>query len=53
MTAPQQRHGAEDESSLRPYLAILAVAVVTGLGLLLFLAGHRQEIMAMLTQLPT
>jgi hypothetical protein len=43
----------EDEGGIGPYLAIVVVAVVIGLGLAVYVVGYRDEIMAMLTQSPT
>lgn len=36
-----------------PYLTVVLVAVVISVGLVVYLAGYRSEIMAILTQSPT
>ena len=42
-----------DDGGLRVYALILAVAVVLGVGVLLYVAAYRQEIVAIVTQSPT
>jgi hypothetical protein len=42
-----------DSGGVRPYLAVLLVAAVIGIGLAVYIAGYRNEIMAILTQSPT
>jgi hypothetical protein len=44
---------SEDREALRPYLAILAAALVIGTVLLLYVAGSWDQIRAILTQSPT
>ena len=43
----------DEDRGIGPYLAILAVAAVIGLGLALYVVGYHDEIMAILTQAPT
>jgi hypothetical protein len=43
----------DDQGGIRPYLAVLLVAAVIGIGLAVYIAGYRNEIMAILTQSPT
>lgn len=49
MTAPM----SSDQGGIWPYLAVLLVAAIIGLGLAVYVAGYRTEIMAILTQSPT
>ena len=42
-----------DHQGIRPYLTILAVAVLIGRGLLLYLLRFMDEIRAIVTQSPT
>ena len=49
MTAPV----TNDSGGVWPYLAVLLVAAVIGIGLAVYVAGYRTEIMAILTQSPT
>lgn len=49
MTAPMN----DNQGGVWPYLAVLLVAAVIGLGLAVYVAGYRNEIMAILTQSPT
>jgi hypothetical protein len=44
---------AEEPGGTGPYLAILLVALAIGAGLALYVAGYRDEIVAILTQSPT
>ena len=41
------------ENALVPYLAVLAVGVIIGIAVLGYVALHRAEIIAILTQSPT
>jgi hypothetical protein len=43
----------DDEGGIGPYLAVVLAAVVIGVGLALYVAGYRDEILAILTQSPT
>ena len=43
----------EEGGGIGPYLAVLLVAIVVGLGLAVYVAGYRDEILAILTQSPT
>jgi hypothetical protein len=43
----------DDQGGIWPYLAVLLVAGVIGVGLAVYVAGYRNEIMAILTQSPT
>jgi hypothetical protein len=42
-----------DEGGIKPYLAVVLVAVVIVAALAIYVAGSRDEIMAILTQSPT
>jgi hypothetical protein len=54
MTVPPADRGNPDESGgLGPYVAILLVALAVGVGLAVYVAGYRDEIIAILTQSPT
>jgi hypothetical protein len=44
---------SEEPSGAGPYVAILLVALAIGAGLALYVAGYRDEIVAILTQSPT
>ncbi len=43
----------DDSGGIWPYLSVLLVAVVIGVALAIYVAGFRNEIMAILTQSPT
>lgn len=43
----------DEVGGIGPYLAILIVAVVIGVGLGIYVLGYRDEILAILTQSPT
>ena len=43
----------EEPGGTGPYIAILLVALAIGAGLALYVAGYRDEIVAILTQSPT
>jgi hypothetical protein len=43
----------EEDSGVAPYLAVIAVALVIGAGLAIYVFGYRDEIVAILTQSPT
>lgn len=43
----------DDPGGVWPYLSVLLVAAVLGIGLAVYVAGYRDEIMAILTQSPT
>jgi len=49
---PDLRQDDED-GGIGPYLAVLLVAVVLVVGLAIYVAGFREEIIAILTQSPT
>ena len=51
MSDPVNTEGRE--SALAPYLVVLAVGVVIGIAVLAYVALHRDEILAILTQSPT
>lgn len=51
--AVQDARETEQEGGIGPYLAVLLVAGVVGLGLLVYVAGYRDEILAILRQSPT
>jgi hypothetical protein len=44
---------AEEAGGTGPYLAIVLVALAIGVGLAVYVAGYRDEIVAILTQSPT
>lgn len=48
-THPDRDH----EGGIGPYVAVVVVALIIGVGLLLYVAGYRDEILAILTQSPT
>ena len=50
---PTGADDAEAPGATGPYLAILLVALAIGAGLALYVAGYRDEIVAILTQSPT
>ena len=50
---PDRRQRQARENALVPYLAVLAVGIVIGLAVLGYVALHRAEIIAILTQSPT
>jgi len=41
------------DGGIGPYVAVIVVALVLGVGLAIYVAGYRTEIMAILTQTPT
>ena len=43
----------EERGGIGSYLAVLAVALVLAIGLGIYVAGYRAEIVAILTQSPT
>jgi hypothetical protein len=43
----------EDDGRITPYLAVVLVAIVLVVALAIYVAGSRDEIMAILTQSPT
>ena len=43
----------DDPGGIRPYLSVLVVAALLGIALLVYVAGYRAEIMAILNQSPT
>jgi hypothetical protein len=53
VNAPSDRRSPDEDGGIGPYLTVLLLAVVVGLALLAYLVGYRDEIMAILTQLPT
>lgn len=53
MSGQDERQDDQSESGIGPYLAVIAVALVLGAGLAVYVAGYRTEIMAILTQSPT
>lgn len=46
-------HDPDEAGGIRPYLAVLLVALAIGVGLGVYVFGYRQEILAILTQSPT
>lgn len=44
---------AEDQGGIGPYLAVLAVALMIGIGLAIYVLGYRDQIVPILTQSPT
>ena len=50
---PPAHPDRHDEGGIGPYVAVVAVALAIGLGLALYVAGYRDEILAILTQSPT
>ena len=46
-------HDADEAGGAGPYVAIVLVAIVIGVGLAVYMLGYRDEIMAILTQSPT
>ena len=53
MSAQADVSDTDDPGGIGPYLAILAVALVIGVGLAVYVLGYRDQIMAILTQSPT
>ena len=53
MSPPTDRGDPDEVGGIGPYLAVLAVALVIGLGLAVYVFGYRDEIVAILTQSPT
>ena len=53
MSAPPVADDSEEPGGTGPYLAILLAALAIGAGLALYVAGYRDEIVAILTQSPT
>jgi hypothetical protein len=51
--APPVPDDGDDRGGIGPYVAILLTALVLGGGLALYIAGYRDEIVAILTQSPT
>ena len=43
----------DEAGGIRPYLAVLLVALTIGVGLGVYVLGYRHEILAILTQSPT
>lgn len=53
MSAGEAPRGHEEHGGLGPYLAIVAAATVVGVAVAMYVLGYREEILAILTQLPT
>jgi hypothetical protein len=53
MSTPIDPDEPEETGGIGPYLAVLVVALVIGVGLALYVVGYRDEILAILTQSPT
>lgn len=47
------RHDEDDAGGARSYVMVVLIGLVIGAGLLLFVAGYRDEIVAILSQSPT
>jgi hypothetical protein len=43
----------DDPGGIRPYIGVVLVALVIGVALAFYVAGYRDEIMAILNQSPT
>ena len=43
----------DDPGGIRPYVSVLLAAAVIGIALVIYIAGYRDEIMAILNQSPT
>jgi hypothetical protein len=50
---PTIAEDADEAGGTGPYLAIVLVALAIGVGLAVYVAGYREEILAILTQSPT
>lgn len=53
MRSPDEPREPHDAGAIGPYLAVVAVAVGIGVGIAVYVFGYRDEILAILTQLPT
>jgi hypothetical protein len=53
MSSPIDPADSDERGGIGPYVAVIIVAVVVGVGLALYIAGYRDEIQAILTQSPT
>jgi hypothetical protein len=53
MSGPTGTADREGAGGIGPYLAVAAVALVIVVALALYVAGYRNEILAILTQSPT
>jgi hypothetical protein len=53
MSSPPDPADLDESGGIRPYVAVILVALVVGVGLALYLASYRDEILAILTQSPT
>jgi hypothetical protein len=53
MSSPPDPADLDERGGTGPYVAVILVALVVGVGLALYIAGYRDEILAILTQSPT
>ncbi|HZO25460.1 MAG TPA: hypothetical protein VFH48_05630 [Chloroflexota bacterium] len=53
MSAHDPTQEQDEHSGPSPYLAVIAVALVIGVGIAVYVFGYRDEILSILTQLPT
>jgi hypothetical protein len=53
MSTPVEPDDREESGGFAPYVGVLLVALVIGIGLVLYVVGYRAEIVAILTQSPT
>ncbi len=53
MSGADTSRGWAEPGGPGPYLAVVLVALALGVGLAVYLIGYRDEILAILTQLPT
>jgi len=53
MSAQIDPAASTEDGSSGPYLAILVVALLIGVGLAVYVLGYRDQIIAILTQSPT
>ncbi len=53
MSPPPDPADRDQAGGFGPYLGVVAVALIIGVGLAVYVLGYRDEIMAILTQSPT
>ena len=53
MTSPPDPLDPDEAGGIGPYLGVLVVALVISIGLVVYVFGYRDEILAILTQSPT
>jgi hypothetical protein len=53
MSPPPDAPSPDERGGIGPYLAVLLVALVVVVALAVYVAGYREEIIAILTQSPT